>query len=297
MSKMFNYFLISTLMLLVFTWRVWPDNDLHIVSCDVGQGDATLIYKRFTQVLIDAGSSLQVLQCLNDHVPWFDKNIEMAVITHPQNDHMGGMSEVVSSYDVGVLVANGIRNPADFFEDFTNTLEENDVDLHIPTMGDVYVVGDLKFSVLWPRKKMGSRQAFSRKDRGFSGENSVLGAYSGDLNEVSIVMLLEYGDVSALFTGDIGFREEQALLGMGVINGVDVLKVPHHGSKFSSSELFLEATRPNIALVSVGKNNQFGHPTSRVLMYLDTVGAKVLRTDELGTIELVVDNNSIRLAE
>ena len=103
---------------------------------------------------------------------------------------------------------------------------------------------------------------------------------------------MKYEDVNLLMTGDIGVRQEQALLSMGVITPVNVLKVAHHGSKYSSSKDFIEETRPKWSLVSVGENNRFGHPSRDVLMYLDMVGAKILRTDENGTLELVSDGKS-----
>ena len=107
-----------------------------------------------------------------------------------------------------------------------------------------------------------------------------------------MVLEVKYGNVSLLMTGDIGGKQEQALLSMGVITSVNVLKVAHHGSKYSSSKDFIEETRPKWALVSVGENNRFGHPSRDVLMYLDMVGAKILRTDENGTLELVSDGKS-----
>ena len=121
----------------------------------------------------------------------------------------------------------------------------------------------------------------------------MLGAFSGDLNEVSIVLRMRYDRVRVLLTGDLGSREELALLAHGVITPVEVLKVAHHGSKSSSTHAWLEALHPEWALISVGAHNSYGHPSRDTLRRLDRVGAKVLRTDTMGEIVLVSDGQRI----
>lgn len=112
-------------------------------------------------------------------------------------------------------------------------------------------------------------------------------------NQCSLVIRVGYLKFSGLFTGDIGETEELALIGQGVIGKSDVLKVAHHGSKFSSTKEFLEAVSPKLAVISVGAKNRYGHPTSDTLMRLDAVGARIVRTDQLGTIEVISDGNQV----
>ena len=113
-----------------------------------------------------------------------------------------------------------------------------------------------------------------------------------EANEQSVVLRLEYGGFSALLTGDIGSKSEEVLIKSGVDLTSDILKVGHHGSRYSSTEEFLKAVNPKLAIVSVGKNN-YGHPTGEVLKRLEQVGARVLRTDEEGNIEIVSDGERV----
>jgi competence protein ComEC len=119
---------------------------------------------------------------------------------------------------------------------------------------------------------------------------------SGDMNDNSVILRLAYGDFSVLFTGDIDVKGELALLGSGVLKETKILKVPHHGSKFGSSNIFLNALRPIVAVVSVGAKNSYGHPNSDTLIRLEQVGANVYRTDKLGSIDITTDGNKFNVS-
>jgi len=237
------------LMLGVWTWQQFPDGKLRLIFCDVGQGDGAVISLGYFQAMIDTGESGEkILDCLSDHMPYWDKRLEVVFLSHPDSDHAGALPEIERSYEVGRVIRSA-------------------------GLGDIVRIRDLQFEVL---------------------SRGSLGSQTGDdgcetTNECSMVIRVVYKKFSGLFTGDMGEKEELALLGRGVIKESDVLKVAHHGSKFSSTIEFLETLRPELAVISVGAKNRYGHPTSDTLSRLDAVGAKVMRTDERGTIEVVTD--------
>jgi competence protein ComEC len=264
-----------------------PDNNLHLVACDVGQGDAVLVSLGSTQVIIDGGPDSSVLDCLSQHMPFWDRTIEVVVLTHAQADHMDGLVDVLQRYEVEQVVANGLVNDTAGFREFREAVISEAALVHLPSRGDEIRIEPIVFSVLWPEEKLGLAQVWDESGL----DNDVLGAatYSGDINEASVVLKLSYGAFDALLVGDLGFSGEEALIEDGVLGKVEVLKVGHHGSKYATSSDFLGEIQPKLALISVGKNNHFGHPTSDTLMRLDEVGARVLRTDILGDVEIVSD--------
>lgn len=275
---------------LAFVWY-YPDQNLRVIMCDVGQGDSILITRGFSQVVIDGGPNETVLSCLGKHMPFWDRQIEMVVMTHPQADHMTGLVEVLKRYRVGVMVADGVRGEGKLYDALVSVLIQNHIQMLVPKTGDRIDVGGMGWEVWWPGDRVGGRDAWEKIFMG-GGDSLPLvvdGLKIDDLNQVSVVMELVYGDFKAVFTGDLGEREELALTSRGVTEGVVLLKVPHHGSKYSSSAPFLEVVKPRLAVISVGKKNSFGHPSSDTLMRLDAVGAKVLRTDELGDVVVVTD--------
>lgn len=264
-----------------------PDDRLHLVTCDVGQGDAILVTYRSSQVLVDGGPDNSVLDCLARHIPFWDRTIEVAVLTHPQADHLNGLVPVIERFAVDRVVVNGLVADTAGFRAFRDSLISEGAKLHLAARGDQIRLNPLRLSVLWPEERLGTEQAW-REDQG----TAVLGAanFSDDVNESSVVLSLGFGAFDALLTGDLGFAGEQELVADGVLTKVEVLKVGHHGSKFSSGADFLEAIRPQVAVVSVGKN-RYGHPTPETLERLSTVGVRVLRTDLAGDIEVVTDGN------
>ena len=255
-------------------WQ-WPDGNVHMVACDVGQGDGILIWKGSVQAVVDGGPDNKIIDCLSRFVPFWDRTIELVVLTHPEADHMTGLVQVLDRYRVNQLVTGNVAKDTQVFRMFKEKVVENQVPVHIAVAGEQIRVNGLEFRVVNPQRIEDER---------------VLGARLMDegINEVSVVVKLEYGKFGALLTGDIGSDTERVLLNSGANLLSNVLKVGHHGSRFSSSEEFLEAVKPAVALVSVGKN-RYGHPTSEALERLKSVGARILRTDEEGDIEIISD--------
>jgi len=247
--------LVIMILSLFWVWEQWPDGRLRLVFCDVGQGDATLVVLGSFQALIDTGPSEQKLfTCLGNEMPFWDREIDLIFISHPQADHNGALKGLKKRYKIGKVIENASKN-------------------------DAYRYGDLYFDILQGEE---------------SGEK-VLGKSSSEENEEAMVVYMKYQDFSALFTSDIGEKTELALLESGVLKKTSVLKVPHHGSKFSSSLLFLERLRPELAVISVGAKNSYGHPNGDTLMRLEQVGAKILRTDLQGSTEVIYDAGRLRI--
>lgn len=226
-----------------------------MVFCDVGQGDATLVVLGSFQALVDTGPSEQKLfTCLGREMPFWDRQIDLVFISHPQADHNGALGGLKSRYKIGKVIESASNN-------------------------DAYRYGDLYFDIL----------------QGGESREKVLGKSSSDENEDSMVVYVKYQDFSVLFTSDIGEKTELALLDAGVLKKTSVLKVPHHGSKFSSSLLFLQRLRPELAVISVGAKNTYGHPNGDTLMRLEQVGAKILRTDVQGSTQVVFDSGRLKV--
>lgn len=275
---------ILALILLAGLWVVgqWPDDRLRIVFCDVGQGDAELIIKGSVQILIDGGPSDQgVLRCLGNNVPFWDHTLEMVVSTHADKDHIGGIDNVASRFKINLLLVSepGSNQDSKFL---VEEIAKQKIKVHTPKAGERLKVAGMDFEILWPE------ETDEVNLLAWQGQSKVLGT-NDKKNEKSIVMRLSFGAFTAMFTGDISEKEELAMLEAGVITPVTILKVPHHGSKYSSSQAFIEATKPKLVVVEVGENNSYGHPSSIITKRYDAVGARLFRTDINGETVVVTD--------
>lgn len=220
---------------------VIPDAKLHVIFCDVGQGDATLITYKTDQLLVDGGPGRRVLSCLEEHMPFYDRTIEAVVLTHDQTDHGGGLVHVRELYNV-IEFEPKIRK------------------------GDVLRIGKIEYQALSPDAR-------------------VLGASTvGKENNEGIVGKVVFGDFDVLLTADV---ETKFYPDIG--SGVEVVKVPHHGSKYGLDPEWWKRQMPKLAVVSAGKNNRYGHPTPEVIKVLDDLGIDLMRTDAQGEIEIVSD--------
>lgn len=246
---------------------------------DVGQGDAQLVVLDAgkglspVKILIDAGEGRKIFDSLDVALGGGnDFYIDILIMTHPHLDHYGGFFHILQRYEVGLFITNGHEEEAEEFERLMVELERNDVDILVLKEGSSISFGRTGFFVLSP-------------------DDGLLDA--GDLNEASIVIMMEHEGSGAkvLFTGDIGFPAEDILLEKGYDLSADILKVGHHGSKFSTGINFLSAVKPVAGVIGVG-NNRFGHPTEEVLEVLELVGADVYRTDEHGTIKVILEGGS-----
>ena len=243
--------------------------------CDVGQGDAILATYKNIQILFDVGpDNKKVLKCLENHLPFWDKTIEMVVISHGDADHVGGLNDLIKVYKVNDFFSNGYLDKEIEQKIYSKKISQN----------DVISLSLFDFEVVWP-----GENPENKKD---GNENSVVGILT--VKEGTRQHLRSFGGQSwsMFMSGDMDKETEQKLVWRGVLrqgygplnNGVDVLKVSHHGSSSATSDEILEVLKPGVAVISVGKNNQFGHPTEEILKKIEDKNIEIKRTDINGEI-------------
>jgi competence protein ComEC len=259
------------------------DKNLHLVACDVGQGDAILAVYGTDEILVDGGPDSKVLECLSRHLPFWDREIEIVVISHPQKDHFGGLVEVFERYQVDLVVTSGLDASSQEWQVLKEVVGGSGADIVLATSEKSIRLGEIYLDVVWPSPSFVVQT--DAKD-----DSQVLGVFSSkrDPNDFSVVANLRLGDFDALLTGDIGPEVINEILNAGRIHRAEYIKVPHHGSKNGLTQELLDTVEPEVAVISVGKNS-FGHPHQEILEMLETQNIKTLRTDKEGDVELITD--------
>jgi len=284
-------------LLVTFFWSL-PDGKLHLVFCDVGQGDGA--YIRFPDgrdMLVDGGPNNTVLNCLGRHMPFWDRHINIVVLTHPQKDHMQGLIDIFSRYSTDYFVRSDVANTTEGYQKLLDVVKRRSFKQKFVTTGETINIGTTTLSVLWPSAEqiaIFQRHSLAASESSQESvlQGSVLGASSPDLNDGSIVFWLRYGTFDAVFTGDADSHVEDKYVGTELADDtIEVLKVPHHGSKTGMTDAFIAWLHPKLAIISVGKNS-YGHPSDKALLQLKGVGSRVVRTDESGDVEVVSDGSS-----
>lgn len=268
-----------------------PDGRLHLIFCDVGQGDAVYIKMPDNQdVLIDGGPDEKVLSCLGRHMAFYDRTIDVVILTHPQEDHLKGLISVLERYNVNYFVSSPVGNQTEGYLKLKKIIEEKRIPIKNVYSGAEMDFDQVKMLSLWPEKDW----LATRIDGGLEQLTNphVLGAKtSADLNDFSLVFLLKYGSFSSLLTGDAGQDIQKEILLNPALSSVSLLKVPHHGSKTGLLSEFLERIKPELCVISVGKNS-FGHPSPETIGKLNQFVSQILRTDQKGDIEVVSDGQT-----
>lgn len=253
---------------------------LKVVFFDVGQGDAAFIETpQQNQILIDGGPSARVLEKLGKEMPFWDRTIDLVILTHPEQDHLAGIIEVLRRYRVENILWTGVVRDTPEYAEWQKVLKKEGARVFFAKAGKKITCSceePWTLAVLFPLEEMAGKAA-------------------SDSNNTSIVAKLAYGQTSFLFTGDIEKEAERQLINGGINIDSDVLKIAHHGSKTSSTLDFIAVVSPDIAVISAGKDNRYGHPHPQTLDTLKRYGAKILRTDLDGDITLASDGSNIKL--
>lgn len=272
--------IIAIIFVLISTLKNYLNNETKVVFCDVGQGDATYIriYNKI-DVLIDSGPDRKVLQCLGKYMPFFDHTIELAILSHPQKDHFGGFEHILDRYNIMLFILNPINNSAISFQSLIKKLENNKVRLESKYSGDTIKISDYKITFYWPSKSYLASNIY--KNEKISSKFMLNNTFV-NLNKVSYVLKLDHKNKSILFTGDIDKEISNKI--SKYLGHINILKVPHHGSKNGATKKFIEKIRPNISVISVGKNNSYGHPNKEILDFLNNVNSIIKRTDIDGDV-------------
>ena len=247
-----------------------PQNGLQVHFIDVGQGDSILIRQKDHSMLVDAGENDQ-----GDVVVSYLKSqgidqLDYVIGTHPHSDHIGGLDDVIQSFEVDRVFLPPIEHTTATFEEVLDAIEVKDLSLTLPQVGDVWELGEASFTILAPNKD-----------------------YGDDLNNWSIGIRVEYGDNHFVLCGDAEAQAEADICANGLPLGADVLKAGHHGSSTSTSDLFLDQVAPSWVVIQCGKDNSYGHPHKETLEKLKGRGIGVLRTDLEGTLIAASDGEEI----
>ncbi len=248
-----------------------PDDKFHIYFLDIGQGDSVFIKTPENhQILIDGGAYSKVIEELGEVMPYFDKSIDFVMLTHPDNDHLGGLVEVLKRYKVENVVLTGVQDSSSTYIEFLKVIDEKEINIYFATADMNFYFGEVFVDVLFPTELL-------------------VGKKSQAMNNTSLVTKIIYGKDSILLTGDLESEMEKRLVSSGVNLTADILKAGHHGSKTSSTMEFLNAVSPDVVVVQCGKNNSYGHPAPTILRNFYRANVKkIYRTDEDGRIEFIL---------
>ncbi len=279
MRKLFILIILGALILFnVLAWDRAFNNapELEVSFFDVGQGDAVFIETPAGyQILIDGGPNGVVLDKLAKEMPLGDRTIDLIILTHPEHDHYGGLIEVLKQYQVENILWNGIIRETAEFKEWQKLIKEKDARIIIAQAGQRIMFKTAYLEVLHPFEDLE-------------------GQTSKSVNNTSIVLRLVFQDNSFLLTGDAFKAVEKELAAKNELKA-DVLKVGHHGSKTSSAEEFIQAVSPEIAIISCGLGNSYGHPHEEVLAVLEKFAIRILRTDEDGDIKVVSNGKELQI--
>jgi len=254
------------------------NNLLKVSFLNVGQGDAIFIESPTgNQLLIDGGPDKNILNALSRVMPFYDKAIDAVLVTHPDQDHIGGIPEVLKNYTVGEYISTGATSSTGTFKELEKEIYDKNIKTEIARAGEIFDLGGgVYLKILYP----------------------VSDPKGTDTNEYSIVAKLYYGNSTFMFTGDAPTGVEQYLAridGTGLKS--DVLKVAHHGSKNSFSLEFLSAVLPEYSVISAGEDNSYGHPHKEIIDFLNSIKSKIFITFNLGDVKFVSDGQTLKLAD
>ena len=243
---------------------------LEVHFIDVGQGDAILVEAASSTLLIDAGDNHMASTVVKYLQKQGIETLDYIIGTHPHSDHIGGLDYVINTFDVNRILMPEAVHTTKTYEDVLDAIEDKGMRITVPRVGDEYQLGPASFTILAP----------SSND------------YS-DLNDHSIGIRLIYKNSEFLLAGDAGSLSEQEMLQSGMNLKADVLKISHHGSEYSSCADFLDAVSPTHAVISVGRDNEYGHPHKAVLQALNERDISIYRTDEQRNIIFTTDGKTI----
>lgn len=269
MIKHFVVFLVIVCQLLFNIIENDNDGLMHLHMLDVGQGDAFLLQtvdKKY--VLIDGGPSSNLIDVMADYMPFWQNRLDLVIATHGDSDHIGGLVELSERYDIEAFIYNGESKNTLIFEELMKNISFDGVDISIAQSGEEIRVGCcMEIDILWP----GSIKIEDSNDR-------------------SVSIIAKYKDFEIYMAGDLGYKyEEKITNNLGV--DIEVMKISHHGSRTSTSTKVVDNIRPQITLISAGKDNKFGHPHREVLDLLDKNNIIQYRTDIQGTVSIKSDGS------
>ncbi|MGC8651084.1 MAG: ComEC/Rec2 family competence protein [Minisyncoccia bacterium] len=276
-------FLLVLLLANMFTWLIIFQAlrfQEKIAFLNVGQGDAELIHYQAGNILIDAGPNNKILFELSKVLPFYDRTIDLFILSHPNKDHYNGLFELFDKYKIKAVMLNNYTYPSSSFQKLVEELKKRHILIIQGFKGVRIHLGENtnyqdELLTLYPPKNL---------------------MFSNEANNSCLVLDFFSRNNQFLFTGDIGSAQENKLLSSFSFppSQFNVLKVAHHGSNYSSSDVFLKSFHPQIAVIEVGENT-YGQPHLDTLTRLKNIGAQIFRTDIKGTIQFILENNALKM--
>lgn len=261
----------------VFNFQEISGKFLKVKFLDVGQGDAEFIETPDKkQILVDGGPDLSILEKIGREMAFYDRYIDLVILSHPEADHLNGLIEVLKRYQIGAVITNGVIRETSQYKEFMDTIKAKRIPVYIAKSGgEIDFNENIKIDILYPSENL-------------------KGKILSDSNNSSIVAKLIYNNFETIFTGDIEKSVENKLVESEIDLNSDILKIAHHGSKTSTSEEFLKAVNALVAIIEVGKDNKYGHPHQEVLDRLKNL--RIFQTGKDGDIEILSDGINYRAA-
>jgi len=264
---------------------VFNDGKLHVTICDVGQGDAVVMRTPDQRVILfDGGPDKKVLGCLNRAMPYWERHIDLMILSHPHADHLNGLVDVLRVYSVRQFATEELDNTSDGYKALEQAVKKEGLVWQILYQGDrIKISHDISLNVIWPTREYIST---------ITGDGAVV------YEEVSsLELLLSYKDFRLLLTGDSQHEHLEEALRMypAELSNITVLQEPHHGSRTGITPEIIQAFSPQLVTISVGAKNTYGHPASNVISILQDAGVLVVRTDKEGDLKLITDGKSYNL--
>ena len=259
---------------LFLQYLLWlaPESALAIYTFDIGQGDSLLIKTQDNKyILVDGGFDEKALAQLQQVIPFWQRDLDLVILTHPDQDHVGGLPLVLDYYEVKNVIYTPVEHENGAYYQLQDIVQGRQIPHHkLRDQADFQIGCCTYFDVLWPQQE------------------TELEKFQKDVNDTSFAFVLMVGEFSMFFGGDLGAKYEELIFAENKYD-LNVLKVGHHGSTSSTSPRVLELTNPEYAVIPVGKDNKFNHPTGEVLQNLQDSGVRIFRTDRDGRVEIVLD--------
>ncbi|MBL7058051.1 MBL fold metallo-hydrolase [Patescibacteria group bacterium] len=262
---------------LIYYWLFVNLNaNLSVSFLNIGQGDAILIQTPGEQnILIDSGDGVKIIEELSTKLDWFDRQIDLFILTHPHNDHIGGAIEVIKRYKVKEIMYTNVSYDSPLYLALLSIIKEKNIKtLVIDAPININFGNNCALSIIYPFEDISAKEF----------EN---------INNSSVVSRLDCENKKFLLAGDVELEIEEILVEAEMDLKADVYKASHHGSDTSNGQAFLDLVQPEITIIQVGADNTFGHPSLRTLNRLERIGSKVYRNDLDGTIELYINNGEL----
>ena len=277
------------MVLSILTWQgmkgamLLTDGKMHLIVCDVGQGDGIIIKSPQGRLIVfDGGPDESIVSCLSEYLPFWHNSLDVLILSHPHADHFAGYIPLLNRYKVEQLWRENLLSDQNVYEVFTSLVRDKKITERVLFLGDRIQVGEMVVRVVGPS------QAFIERTspRGNIGESREF---------ASLILQLTYRDFHALLTGDSQVGGLEEAMQQFNLSDISVLQVPHHGSATGLNEHVVKKLSPNLAFISVGATNRYGHPADAIVSLLQKEGVSVLRTDQKGSIHIVSDGRVTRV--